>query len=90
MTTQRIIYMDDSGIAAVLTPTDEALQSYTIQEIAQKDVPNGKPYKIITTDDLPSDRDFRGAWEIDTALLTDGVGSEHDMFTDDPLHPDNN
>lgn len=86
--TQRIIYKTDDGGVAVVIPTQEALEKYTIEEIAQKDVPSGKAYKIVSVDDIPSDRSFRNAWEIDEALLTDGVGSEHDMFMDDPQHPD--
>jgi hypothetical protein len=86
--TQRIIYKSDDGTIAIIAPTDEALNKYTIAEIAQKDVPSGSAYKIVSVDDIPTDRTFRNAWEIDEALLTDGIGSEHDMFTDDPQHPD--
>jgi uncharacterized protein (DUF4213/DUF364 family) len=35
----------------------------TIEEIAAKDVPAGKPYKIVDVADIPSDRTFRNAWE---------------------------
>jgi hypothetical protein len=72
----RIIHPDDDGGIVVIIPTDEALEEHTAEEIAQKDVPEGKPYKIVTVNDLPADRDFRNAWEVDVALLTDGVGSE--------------
>ena len=84
---QRIIFMDE-GSVSVIIPTEEALQSHTIQEIAEKDVPAGKPYKIVSVDDIPSDRTFRNAWEVDEADLTDGTGGEHDMFITDPQHPD--
>ena len=84
----RIIYKKDDGGVSVIIPSDEALQSYTIEEIAEKDVPAGKPYKIVSVDDIPSDRTFRGAWEVDEAELTDGTGGEHDMFITDPQHPD--
>jgi len=84
----RIMYKTDEGGVAVITPTDEALQSHTIQEIAEKDVPSGKPYKIVDVADIPSDRTFRNAWEADEAGLTDGFGGEHDMFITDPQHPD--
>ena len=84
----RIIYKTDEGGTAVIIPSDNALQSHTIQEIAEKDVPAGKPYKIVSVDDIPSDRTFRNAWEVDEAELTDGTGGEHDMFITDPQHPD--
>jgi hypothetical protein len=31
--------------------------------IANKDVPSGKPFKIVNVTDIPSDRTFRNAWE---------------------------
>jgi len=31
--------------------------------IAQKDVPEGKPYEIVDAADIPTDRTFRNAWE---------------------------
>ena len=85
---KRIIYKTDEGGVAVIIPTDNALDEHTIEEIAEKDVPAGKPYKIVSVDDIPSDRTFRSAWEVDEADLTDGVGAEYDMFLDDSSHPD--
>ena len=57
---QRIIYPTDNGGVAVIIPADCGL---TIDEIAAKDVPEGKPYKIVDVSDIPSDRTFRDAWE---------------------------
>lgn len=34
-----------------------------MQWIANKDVPEGKPYKIVDVSDIPEDRTFRNAWE---------------------------
>lgn len=56
---QRIIYPDDDGGVAVIIPADCGL---TIEEIAAKDVPAGKPYQIVDVSEIPSDRTFRGAW----------------------------
>jgi hypothetical protein len=61
--TKRIIYPTDDGGVAVIIPTPEALETMSIEEIAVKDVPEGKPYKIIDTSDVPTDRTFRNAWE---------------------------
>jgi hypothetical protein len=58
---QRIIYPTDDGGVAVIIPTAEC--GLTIQQIAAKDVPMGKPYKIVDVSDVPSDRTFRNAWE---------------------------
>ena len=58
MTNQRIIYSNTDGTVAVIVPTGEL----SIEEVAAKDVPAGLAYEIVTTDDVPSDRTFRGAW----------------------------
>lgn len=78
--TQRIIYQTDEGGVSILIPSPECLQEHTIEEIAAKDVPAGKPYKIVSVADIPSDRTFRNAWEVDPAILTDGVGAESNEF----------
>jgi len=57
---QRIIYPNDDGGVVILIPADCGM---TIEEIAQKDVPAGKPFKIVDVSDIPSDRTFRNAWE---------------------------
>ncbi len=61
--TQRIIYPTDEGGVAIVIPSPEALETMTIEEIAAKDVPAGKPFKIVNTEDVPTDRTFRNAWE---------------------------
>lgn len=58
---QRIIYPTDDGGVCVIIPAAEC--GLSIEEIAAKDVPAGKPYKIVDVVDIPSDRTFRGAWE---------------------------
>jgi hypothetical protein len=58
--TQRIIYKKPDGGVAVIIPADCGL---TIEQIAAKDVPAGKPYKIVDVADIPTDRTFRDAWE---------------------------
>lgn len=60
---QRIIYKTEDGGVAVLIPTAEWLESHTIEELAAKDVPAGKEYKIVDVADIPTDRTFRNAWE---------------------------
>ena len=61
--TKRIIYPTDEGGVAIVIPAPEALETMTIEEIAVKDVPTDKPFKIVNTEDVPSDRTFRNAWE---------------------------
>jgi len=72
MQNKRIIYQNDTGGVAVLTPADCGL---TIEQIAAKDVPTGKAYKIVDVADIPTDREWRNEWTVDEADLTDGVGA---------------
>jgi hypothetical protein len=76
----RIIYKTDEGGVAVIIPTPEALEQHGIQAIAIKDVPAGKPYKIVDAADIPSDRSQRDAWAVDEAELTDGIGGTSNEF----------
>jgi hypothetical protein len=76
-----IIYKNNEGGVSVIYPTSEALQLYGIEEIALKDVPHSKPFKIIDSAELPS-REKRNQWDVDEADLTDGVGAEYSTFPD--------
>ena len=61
MSDKRIIYANDEGGISIIIPMLEC--GLTIEEIAAKDVPAGKPYKIVDVSEIPEDRTFRGAWE---------------------------
>ena len=69
MSNQRIIYTDADGVLAVVIPTGEL----PIEDVAAQDIPPGVAYEIVTSDDIPSDRTFRGAW------VQDGSAVDHDM-----------
>lgn len=71
----KIIYPNGHGGMAIIHPTQEALSSMTIHEIARKDVPTGIPYKVVNDGEIPTDRTFRDAWEIDASLTMDGYGA---------------
>ena len=58
---KRILYPLDGGGVAIIIPSSNC--GLTIEEIAKKDVPAGKPYKIVNVSEIPSDRTFRDAWE---------------------------
>lgn len=65
MSDKRIIYPTDDGGVAILIPAPEwlAQEGNTLEALAAKDVPAGKPWKIVDVADVPSDRTFRAAWE---------------------------
>lgn len=77
--TQCIIYKQDNGVLAVVIPAPECLETQSIMAIAIKDVPAGKPFKIIDVSDLPLDIP-QEAWVVNEADLTDGVGGESNEF----------
>jgi hypothetical protein len=54
--TQRIIYPTDDNGVAIIIPAESV-------DAAMKDIPAGKPYKIVDVADIPADRTFRDAWE---------------------------
>lgn len=75
MSNFRVIYQTDDGGVAVIIPAPEAVSMYGIDAIAQKDVPTGKPYKIVDASEIPTDRSKRAAWTVSADILTDGVGA---------------
>ena len=76
--TQVIIYNQDNGTPAVVVPTEEAIQQHGIMAIAVKDVPAGKPFKIVDAADLPDAP--QETWVVDDADLTDGIGGQSNEF----------
>jgi hypothetical protein len=69
-----IIYpRKDGGVCIIRSIADCGLSE---TDIAAKDVPAGRPYKIVTADAIPTDRYFREAWEADFSQ-PDGHGGEH-------------
>ena len=68
---KRIIFSNGSGISIII-PADCGL---SIEQIAKKDVPQGLPYLIVEASVIPTDREFRNAWEADFSN-PDGFGGE--------------
>lgn len=65
------IAYNDGNRLAIITPC--VAPGFSIHDVAQKDVPAGVPYRILTVDDIPSDGTYREAWELDFSE-PDGVG----------------
>ena len=74
---KRIIFPNDTGGISLVIPIEEC--GLTIQEIASKDVPVGKPYKIIDVNELPPEAQhwdlFFNALEHDFSD-SDGIGGQ--------------
>jgi hypothetical protein len=71
-----IIYQNTNGGVSILTPAPEC--DLSIEEVARKDVPAGVPYQIVDETDIPTDREFRNAWEAN--IIPDGVGIGADAW----------
>ena len=68
---QVIIYIQDSGTPAVVMPTQEAVDQYGIEWIANKDIPSQTPYWIVNAADLPDAP--QETWAVDTTIPPSGV-----------------
>jgi len=64
-----VVIINNNGKLALLTPTPEALQTYSLMQIALKDVPAGLPFWIVPADSIPTDHTFFNAWEVDEEAL---------------------
>lgn len=81
--TKRIIYQNDNGGVSIIIPAPDC--GLTIEQIALKDVPTGKPFKIVDVTDIPSDRSQRDSWTVEEATLTDGVGADYGVGSENPF-----
>ena len=57
---KRIIYPNDEGGVSIVVPAPDC--ELTLEQIAGKDVPAGKPYQIVDASEIPSSREYRNAW----------------------------
>ncbi len=58
---KRIIYTNSDGGFSVIIPAPDA--NLSIEQIAAKDVPPNTEYKIVDVSEIPTDREFRTAWQ---------------------------
>jgi hypothetical protein len=66
----RIIFENDEGGVSIIVPAVSV-------ELAKKDVPAGKEYWIVDVSDIPEDRTFRNAWELDSSMgAAHGIGGQ--------------
>lgn len=70
-----IVYQELNNPVSVLLPADCGL---SLQQIGEKDVPNGVKFWIVDSSFLPTDRTLRNAWELDTTTLgaESGIGGK--------------
>ena len=64
----KIVYPNDDGGVSIVIPSPH--WSGTMEELAAKDVPDGKAYKIVEDSAVSTDRTFRDAWENYESITT--------------------
>ena len=71
----RIAYIQDDGSTAVINPTPDfcSRADSTIDELIERSVPKGAHFEILSVDEVPSDRGFRGAWCLNGGVSVDIV-----------------
>ena len=83
------IIFDYEGNISVMTPSSEALQIMTIEQIAEKDLPVGvSTYSIVEDSVVPTDRSFRNSW-VGVGIGTTGGTITEDMSKAKELHKTN-
>jgi len=89
-----IIYNDpETGILVEMFPCLNATnpatnKPFTVQEIADKDVPDGVPYSIVEDSSIPTDQSFRGAWK-GVGIGTTGATITEDITKAKEIHKNN-
>ena len=89
-----IIYNDpETGILVEMFPclheTNPATDKpFTVQEIADKDVPDGVPYSIVEDSTIPTDQSFRDAWK-GVNIGSNDVTIAEDMTKAKEIHKSN-
>jgi len=61
---QVIAYKTPENTVSIVVPTGEL----SIENVASKDVPPNTPYKILNRSEVPQDRAFRNAWELNDTV----------------------
>lgn len=76
-----IVYPEDAGEGGVCVMFPCLECGLTIEEIAKKDVPEGRPFVYIEESELP-DPELREAWDCDFSE-PDGYGIGYDAFMEE-------
>ena len=66
-----IVFQQRDGAVALMTPCDCGL---TVEQIGEKDVPEGILFWVIDASSLPDDQTFFNAWELDVASMGGPAG----------------
>lgn len=74
---QLIVFPNDNGGVVFCYPSSNC--GLSVEEIARKDVPAGKPYLLVSEDQVPTDHTFFEAFEAEFTN-PDGYGIGHEAW----------
>jgi chromosome segregation ATPase len=74
-----LIYKSEDNLH--VTHFVDSLDVEAVQLQAEKQLPHGTLYRVGTTDELPADRTFRDAWDLDQTMYTN-ITPEHKLQQD--------
>lgn len=70
-----IVYQVQGTPVSVTRPGPEAsVLNVPLLQVAQHAVPDGVPFWLIEESDVPTDRAFREAWELDVSAMGEPAG----------------
>lgn len=67
---KRIVFKNNDGTCGIIVPSDDSIDDDGLKKLAEKDVPKGLEWRIVSVKNIPSDRTFRNAWTDDNATNT--------------------
>lgn len=67
----KIVYSKDNKSVSIVTPADADAD---MLKIGKMSVPNGVPFWVVEDDFIPTDREFRDSWELDTEAMGEPSG----------------
>jgi len=60
----KVVFVNQEGGISILHPV--LTEGLTLEHVIKKDIPEGVQYWVVNDDDIPTDRHFRDAWEVNT------------------------
>jgi len=75
-----VLFKNQDGFLSTLIPTPEALRFATIEQIAMKDIPAGRPYWIVDVNSLPADIPIEAITIDEREYLPHGYGGDSNEF----------
>lgn len=86
-----IVYLDEENNVCVVTPTLQYLANHTLNDVGDKDVPEGIDYYFTDSSEIPENKEDRLTWFQNTNLEIAGTGQPKELpsaIIEDPEPPE--